>query len=1040
MNSASPPSTPSPKTKGSGYNGQSTIKTFSLSPAATCLSDNRKLHMEPERERIRADLLGVIAGDVLVDDLSLQLYASDASIFQNRPAAVIRPKSTRDVAACVKYAHEHGLSVHSRGAGSGVAGESLGQGLVLDFTCYMRRILREEDDAVRVQPGMVLAQLNRYLAPSGRFFGPDPSTRSVTTMGSVVALDASGSHWLRYGSARKYVKSLQCVLASGEIVELGPQSLGGSGITEAGTPDLSWHLGQKVAGILHRYRDQLQKSSCKTRVNRVGYQLHDLQDANTIDLAKLMAGSEGTLAVITEMTIGTSPRPKQRGVVLFFFERLETAALAAVDIAKLGADACDLMDRRLLSIAREKDPEYARVIPPDAEGMLLVEFQDENPMELHKKLKELVQKIKRRYKEPFDYQITLETEQRNRYWRLARRVIPTLYRLKGSLRAIPFIEDIAVPPEALSGFLTTAQNILKQHQATASIFAHAGHGQLHIRPFVDLADPKIGNLLHRLSEQLYQETLAVGGTISGEHGLGLSRSWYAKQQLGPAYHVMRQIKRTFDPQLILNPGNIFTEAIEPPRRQIRPVSPQVIFRSSLHEATSEAASEGTESQVGPELPVIELNLNWEEEDFTNAARACNGCGRCRTLGSPERMCPIFRVDPREEASPRAKANLMRAIATGEISSELLQSNELKKTADLCVNCHQCRIDCPASVDIPKLMMEAKGQFVRENGFTMSDWVLARIDLLFAMASRFPRVSNWITEQKWARWFMEKTMGIAQVRPLPRFEKRSFIRQAARKGLGTPSRRQGRRVVYFVDTFANWCDTELAWSVVKVLEHQGVSVYVPGKQLPAGMSLVSCGAIDRARGLAQSNVELLAECVRQGYDIVTSEPAATLCLKHEYLNLLDDSDAKLVAENTYDVCEYLLQLKHEEKLDLGFKPLNYTIGYHLPCHQRALYQESPSLELLSLIGGLQVQAIEKGCSGMAGTWGMKKKNYLQSIRMGWGLMSELRKPDYFVGTTECTSCKMQMEHAARKPTLHPVKVLAMAYGLLDNEKRILRAGG
>ncbi|MEC7603471.1 MAG: heterodisulfide reductase-related iron-sulfur binding cluster, partial [Planctomycetota bacterium] len=225
-----------------------------------------------------------------------------------------------------------------------------------------------------------------------------------------------------------------------------------------------------------------------------------------------------------------------------------------------------------------------------------------------------------------------------------------------------------------------------------------------------------------------------------------------------------------------------------------------------------------------------------------------------------------------------------------------------------------------------------------------------------------------------------------------------------------------------------------------LEHQGIDVYVPGKQLPSGMSLVSCGAIERARNLAQANIELLAECVRQGYDIVTSEPAATLCLKHEYLNLLDDSDARLVAGKTYDISEYLLQLKREEKLELSFKPLNHTIGYHLPCHQRALFEKSPSLELLSLISGLQVQPIEKGCSGMAGTWGMKKKNYLQSIRMGWGLMSELRKPDYFVGTTECTACKMQMEHAARKPTLHPVKILAMAYGLLGEDRKFLRSHG
>ncbi|HRF01163.1 MAG TPA: anaerobic glycerol-3-phosphate dehydrogenase subunit C, partial [Pirellulaceae bacterium] len=769
----------------------------------------------------------------------------------------------------------------------------------------------------------------------------------------------------------------------------------------------------------------------------------------------------GTLALITEATLATSPLPQRRGVVLLFFSRLDTAARAAADVVKAGADACDLMDRRLLSIARELDPEYERIIPPVAEAMLLVEFQADTSAELNLKLKDLATRVRKRYRETFEAPIALETEQRNRFWRLARRVIPTLYRLKGARRAVPFVEDIAVPPEQLPQFLVTAQNIFKQHQVTASIFSHAGHGQLHLRPFVDLADPATPELLVRLAEALYHETLAIGGTISGEHGLGWSRSWFARRQLGNAWQAMQAVKQLFDPKRRLNPDKVFTDETQPPRRQLRQVRAKIAYRAAtetddesvLDDFESASRSVDDPSSVSnlivperepatavgetPTLPILDLNLVWKPDELTTAARTCNGCGRCRTTGSEERMCPIFRGDPREESTPRAKANLMRAIATGQLEPDKLATGEFKRLVDLCVNCHQCRIDCPANVDIPKLMIEAKSQYVGRNGMTPSDWAMARIDLAMALASRFAPQANWLVRRPFVRWGLEKFFGIAAARPLPRFQKRSFLREAARRGLTSPPRRGGRRVAYFVDSLANWCDLELAWSVVQVLERQGIAVYVPPKQRPSGMSLISSGALERARRYAEANVELLAECVRQGYDIVCSEPAATLALKHEYPQLLDDSDARLVASRTEDIQAYLVGLKREDRMELDLKPLNYTLAYHLPCHQRALYGESPSLELLSMIRGLQVRPVEKGCSGMAGTWGMKRENYRRSLRIGQPLAVELRRADYSATVSECSACRMQIEHLSRKTTIHPIKLLAMSYGLLPDDKRLTR---
>ena len=337
------------------------------------------------------------------------------------------------------------------------------------------------------------------------------------------------------------------------------------------------------------------------------------------------------------------------------------------------------------------------------------------------------------------------------------------------------------------------------------------------------------------------------------------------------------------------------------------------------------------------------------------------------------MCPVFRLAPREEASPRAKANLMRALVTGHIPPESLTQDEVKSIADLCVNCHQCRLECPAGVDIPKLMVEAKAQYFATNGLKPSDWLLARLDWLYEISGRMPRLVNLLIRNKLFRATLDRLFGIASSRKLPSFAHRNFARWAARNQLTRPSRQQERKVVYFVDAFVNWNDTELGRAFVNVLKHNGIEVLVPPKQQISGMSLISDGAITRAKRIASKNVELLAEWVRLGYQVVVTEPSAALAISHEYLSFVDDEDAQLVADNTLDACSYLWQLHQKGDLELDFRPLNASIGYHLPCHQKALGPNVPAVRLLKLIPGLQVEMMEKGCSGMAGTWGLKRQN-------------------------------------------------------------------
>jgi len=980
--------------------------------------------MDQERERIQADLRGLLDGDVRCDRVFAQMYATDASIYEIAPLGVVRPRGVSDVVACVQYAAEHNLPIHARGAGTGVAGESLGHGLVLDFSYYMRRVLDIGDETVRIQPGLVHAQLNRHLRPHGRLFGPDPATRSVTTMGSVLALDGSGSHWPQYGSARGRIVKMQVVLADGEVIEAENVPINESAAANPRRADLVLRL----ADLFERHHKAITESQPKSFVNRSGYHVYDVLKDGQLDLAKLLVGSEGTLGLITEATVRTDPLPQQRGVALLFFDRIENAAQGALMLASMGVSACDLMDRRLLTISREVDVRFDLIVPREAEAMLLVEYQGDNANDVRERLRQAIHRLERKKRLAFDSRMTLDVEERNLYWHLVRRVVPRLYRLKGNTRPIPIVEDMAVPPDSLPAFLVTLQNVLKEQQVTATLFAHAVHGQLHLRPFLDLASEEDTRKMQGLAQALYDEVMKVGGTVSGEHGEGLSRTWFAHRQHGPLYEVFRSIKRIFDPQNILNPGKVVADAPQPPAKNLRPVVPMDV--QGLSAPSAEDASNGA-------FRPVPLQLVWQPADVALAARLCNGCGRCRTQSPEERMCPIFRFAPSEEASPRAKANLVRAVLTGQLDSAVLAKDVLKDIADLCVNCHQCRLECPASVDIPKLVMECKAQYVATNGLRPAEWIFTRLDLLCRLGGMFGTLTNWAIGNQQMRWLLEKMAGVAQGRKLPRFAMRPFLREAQRRRLTRPSRYEGRKVLYFVDVYANWFDVDLARAFVSVMKHNGITVFVHPRQVPTGMSAIAVGGADTARRFASKNVPLLADAIRRGYHVVTTEPSAALCLTHEYPNLVDDDDVRLVAEHTSDACAYLWRMHQSGQLELDFKPVNTTLGYHMPCHLRALNVGSPGENLLRLIPGLTVHSIEKGCSGMAGTFGLKRENYRSSLRAGWGVISAMRETAVQAGTTECSACKIQMEQGTTKPTIHPLKILALSYGLMPEFADLLK---
>jgi FAD/FMN-containing dehydrogenase/Fe-S oxidoreductase len=993
--------------------------------------------MDAEQLRIEEDLRGQIEGDVHCDDLFTQMYASDASIFELRPLAVARPRSREDVAALVRYASSRSLPIYARGAGTGLAGDSLGRGLVVDFSRYMRRILALDDQTVTVQPGVVLGQLNERLQKAGRTFGPDPANEQVTTMGSVIALDGSGSHWPAYGSARRHVRELEAVLADGQIVRLSRHAVPEGPVSRDEHP--AAYLAAGVQEITRHHWPAIEGSPTRSLVDRSGYRLRDLVTPDGIDLARLLVGSEGTLALVTEAVLGTSPLPKHTACTLLFFTSIDNAAAAAVELSTRPLRACDLMDRRHLSLAREVDLRYELMIPAEAEAVLLVEREGATADEARDAILEVETLLVEQLKLASGALTALDADDQDLVWQLARRFVPTLYRLRGSTRPVPFVEDIAVPPAELPRFLPRALETLRRRQITASVFGHAAHGQLHFRPFVDLASAADVANLRELAEELYAAVWDVGGTISGEHAEGYSRTPYVERQHGPLMAAFRDVKRLFDPQGLLNPGKKVPLEGAAPAAPLRRLDDPLLHRL---EANGEelAAAAGTPPAAGlklPDRPLIALEQAWTPEEMTHAARLCNGCGACRTQGAGTRMCPTFRTGPREEASPRSKANLSRALLTGALPAGTVVDERFKEILDLCIHCHMCRLECPANVDIPKLAAEAKAAYVATNGMNFHEWAATHIDYLCSLAVRAPRVANWAVGNRLARWLMEKTLGVAQGRKLPRFNRRPFLKSGTQRRLARLQRSAGDKVLVFVDTYANYCDDQLAKALVAVLEHNGVSVHVPDEQLESGMPMISQGVLGPARSIAEKNVGLLVEAVRQGYTVISTEPSAVLALTREYLHLLgDDRDAELVSENSLEACHYLWRRHQEGKLQLDFSPLDIIVGYHAPCHVKALEAGLPAVNLLGLIPGLRVRNVEKGCSGMAGMFGFQRKNYRTSLRIGLPLISELRTAGFQAGVSECSTCRVQMEQGSSLPTIHPVKLLALAYRLMPELRDLL----
>lgn len=993
--------------------------------------------MNEQQQRILEDLSSEFAGEVRCDDVAVAMYASDASLFEIKPLGVAFPQDANDVATLTRYASETDLPLIARGAGTSVTGSALGAGLIVDFSRHMNEIVLEKDSSVTVQPGIVLSQLNRELRKAGRYFPPDPSTAEVTTIGGMVAVDSAGSRAVRVGSTRDHVIGIEMAIAGGHLLHFGRESLEFSRQrhstqsaiqslvdSDLGGEDRSNSAAIAKRDIVSRLAKLLEDNEALIRShqpallrNTSGYNLRGVRNGDTLNMPRLIAGSEGTLGLMTEMTLHTSPLPEFRSVALLLFGKMEDAIDSVLAVTAQQPSACDLLDRRLLMLGRENDSRFENFIPPNAEAGLLIEQTGFSEQQARDRIDMAIQAVKARHS---DVLIAIEAwdfDGVEFLWELPHRVVSLLARMRGGTRPLPFIEDIAVPPEALQEFFVRIQEVLRRHDVTASLYSHAASGQIHMRPFMSLPRQKDGRRLNALVRDVNSVAIALGGTISGEHGDGLSRSAFVKTQYGPLYSVFRQVKDIFDPHNLMNPGKIVTEDETLPSSKFRP---ELI----------------DEKGFVPHNGLVQLQLNWSPEELSVVAESCNGCGVCRTQQEEMRMCPFFRNDPSEESSPRSKANVMRSLIGGASDPATRSSPEFQRLASLCFNCRQCELECPTNVRIPHLMIEAKAQAGEASGTDRGTWFLSRAHFFGNLGCKASWLTNRLLHNRLARWAIEKTLKIHRNRQLPDFARRSYLSTLSKDVTSSVPTPRQEAVVYFVDHFANYHDPELAEAFVAVMKHHGIRVHVPSGQIGSGMAMVSTGDLNAARRIAEENIRELASMAREGLPIVCTEPAAALCLKEDYPMLVEHQDTRLIASLAIEAGAYLQQLFQSGRLKTDFAPLPLRVGYHEPCHLRALKNGKPLRELLEQIPELDVLTLDKGCSGMAGTFGLTRANFELSLEIGQPLIERMRKPDLMLGATECSSCRMQMQQDSSLETIHPMKLLAASYGLMPGLRQRL----
>jgi FAD/FMN-containing dehydrogenase/Fe-S oxidoreductase len=938
-------------------------------------------------------------GEVLTDDYSLGMYSTDASFYQIRPLAVIVPRHEEDVRRSLAFALENKLKVLPRGGGTSLAGQTVGEALVIDFSKYMNNILEvnEKERWVRVQPGIVRDELNEEMAKVGLHFAPDPATTSRANVGGMVGNNSSGTKSILYGKTVDHVVEARVLLLDG--TELLLKEYSRDDYNEiAGRDSREGLLYRQIRQTILSNIDEIKKRFPKVMRRVGGYNLDEFVYTDRWNLAKLVTGSEGTLALTLELKLNLEPLPAFKSVAVVHFAELLEAIRAVQPMLPFKPSAIEIIDRTVLHLSRENlmTKHHCHFIEGDPAAILIVEFYGdtyesvmERPVEMIRTLKEL--------NLGYTYPLFPTGNDYDDVWALRKKGLGLMMGLKGDKKALSFIEDSAIPIEVLPEYIDQVLKICDKHHTEVSMYAHASVGVIHVQPLLDLRSAEDIENLKNITDETFDLVVKYGGSWSGEHGDGLVRSAYNERFFGPQlYQAFKDIKRFFDPENLMNPGKI--------------VESQTIEHNLRY---------GTSYR---DLPVKTEFLYRAENSFGESVHMCTGVGECRKmLGGT--MCPSFKATRDEEHSTRGRANALRLAMSGQLDADGLTSKRLHEVMDLCLSCKACKSECPSNVDMAKMKSDVLQLYYDKHGVTLRDRLIRDSS---AAAKKFSGglsgLINFIQGTVMFRFLLEKLAGFDKRRLLPQYASEPFYKWFNRPG-NNPFRNAEKKVVLFADTYLNFHEPHIGVSALQLLNSCGYEVILANAgccQRPR----ISHGFLRDAKRDGQMTIEGLKEYLDLGLKIVVCEPSCASALNDDLTDLIDDE--RVVAQLKQQVMMIDVFLSEEiesGKLEVAFESLADNILIHGHCHQKALYGTSAMKSILSKSKG-SCSEIPSGCCGMAGSFGYETEHYDISRKIGESILFPSVK-SASAGTTTVAngfSCRHQIEHFTGIKPKHWVEVV------------------
>jgi FAD/FMN-containing dehydrogenase/Fe-S oxidoreductase len=956
-------------------------------------------------------LSGEFEGELYDDTTTRTLYATDASAYREMPQAVAIPKSVEDIKKLIAYAHAEKTSLIPRTAGTSLAGQVVGKGIIVDVSKYFTQILElnTKERWVRVQPGVIRDDLNLFLKPYGLLFGPETSTANRAMIGGMVGNNSCGSNSIVYRSTREHVLEVKALLSDGTetvFTALDPDSFHakceGSG--------LEGKIYQTIRGMLGNYENQveIQKEFPKKSVERrnTGYALDLLLETAPFkatpglpdfNFCTLLAGSEGTLAFMTEIKLNLVPLPpKETGLLCAHFNTVDESLRANLLALPYGPTASELIDHYILECTKDNIEQRKNrfFVQGDPGAILVVEFKKDTREEiiaLAAKVEADMRAAELGYHFPL-----LFGEDTKKIWTLRKAGLGLLSNLPGNDKAVPVIEDTAVDVQDLPAYIQKVNVILKQHGLNSVHYAHAGSGEIHLRPIINLKTKEGNQLFRTVATEVATLVKQYGGSLSGEHGDGRLRGEFIAQMVGQKnYALFRQIKHTWDPENIFNPGKIVDT---PPMNSMLRYEP---------------------GQQTPPFPTL---FRFYGQNILQHAEQCNGSGDCRkTQLSGGTMCPSFMATRNEKDTTRARANILREFLTHSDKPNRYDNKEIYEVMDLCLSCKGCKSECPSNVDVAKLKAEFLQHYYDANGIPLRSRIIANFTQSARLGSLAPGLYNFMTSRRWVK----KAVGFAPERSMPLLHK-TTLRSWFRKHQGGKAA-GARRVYLFCDEFTNYNDVEIGIKAILLLEQLGYEVVIP-EHAESGRTWLSKGLVREAKKIVDKNIRLLHPLINEDTPLVGIEPSAILTFRDEYPDLAEDSlldTARKLAQNTFLIDDFLAR-----EIDRGhiraeqFTKEPRTIKLHGHCQQKALSSVAGSVKILSLPENYTVGTIPSGCCGMAGSFGYEKEHYGLSQQIGeLVLLPAVRQQgEGVIIAAPGTSCRHQIKDGTGRLALHPVEVL------------------